>query len=263
MARRYRRRRSGLAKLKLGDPTLNHFHALAGEARAADQLINALKGTTDAWVHVGAVLVIKEHGEALAYLLPFEAQYALSKDPEIPHDADARRLFVERLEPVPSLAACDEEIRRREELLSQIHAELGNTVRRLSSWAARAAVEPERDEEWRAALSEIAATGTRKEVVLFAVGVLYAGLHSRATWMTRVTARPGISGMCWVLRSHARTRTLIGGLLLWAGMETVSDTGIGAAILLVITGAGGLELVAKALRSRFHIQPRAKAEERE
>ncbi|MGW4664071.1 SAV_6107 family HEPN domain-containing protein [Streptosporangium sandarakinum] len=129
-------------------------------------------------------------------------------------------------------------------------------ARRFTKWAAVAAVEPERDEEWREALADIAAAGTRKEIVLFAAGILYAGLHSRVTWTARLAAKPAMTSLCWVLRSNIRTRMLVSALLLWAGIETAADTGPGAGIVVVLTGAGGLELVVKALRTRFRVQAR-------
>ncbi|WP_424533600.1 hypothetical protein ACOZ38_25025 [Sphaerisporangium viridialbum] len=133
-------------------------------------------------------------------------------------------------------------------------AEPPRGARRVASWAATVAVEPERDEEWREALNELAVTGSRRDVVHFAVGILYAGLHSRATWMARQATKPGMAALCWVLRSQARTWMLISALLLWAGVETAEDTGVGAAIVVVLTGATGLQFLTEVLRKHFSIR---------
>ncbi|GAB3895645.1 hypothetical protein GCM10027612_48720 [Microbispora bryophytorum subsp. camponoti] len=145
---------------------------------------------------------------------------------------------------------------KRQEMASHLgdYPKPPTVARQLASWAASAAIEPERDEEWRQALSEIAATGTRREAVLYAAGILYAGLHSRLTWIARQATRPGVACLRWLLRSQFRSRMLTTALLLWAGLDTAADTGLGAAIVVVLTGVAGLELLAKVLRVRFGIR---------
>ncbi|MEU6731295.1 hypothetical protein ABZ917_46945 [Nonomuraea wenchangensis] len=159
----------------------------------------------------------------------------------------------------------------RDEILSQIYVartrhrlpspEPSPIAKRVAAWASATAVEPESDEEWRKELQEVAATGTRSEVMCFALGLLCAALHSRATQKVEQLARPGIVILCWVLRSQTRTWTPLCGLLLWAGVETATDTGVGAAILVVLLAFSGLAWLVERLRNRYEAHPSQTAEE--
>ncbi|MEW1843746.1 hypothetical protein AB0392_37875 [Nonomuraea angiospora] len=141
----------------------------------------------------------------------------------------------------------------------QIHrrplVEAPPTAQRFLNLGAALAVEPERSDQWRQELLEIAESGTRKQVIHFAAGLIYAGAHSRVSWIATCLARPLIAGLCWVLRSDARTWGLLSTLLLWAGVETEGDTGLGAAILLVLCAFGALAWVVNFLRTRFNAHP--------
>ncbi|WP_188194685.1 hypothetical protein [Nonomuraea sp. SYSU D8015] len=128
-------------------------------------------------------------------------------------------------------------------------------VERLLTVGSALAVEPERDDQWRYELREIAATGTRAGVVRFAVGILYAGIHSRVTWTASRAVTPLVAGLCWALRSNLRTWGSLSALLLWAGVETRNDTGLGAAILVVLSAFGALVWLVDTLRKRFDAHP--------
>ncbi|TYB71265.1 hypothetical protein FXF51_02185 [Nonomuraea sp. PA05] len=128
------------------------------------------------------------------------------------------------------------------------------SARRLAKMASSIAVEPERDEEWRNALQDLAATGTQREVICFAAGLLYAALHSRATHLARRAGAPCVAYLCWVLRSQIRTWAPLLGLSFWGGLETAVDTGPGAGIVFIlVTGIAFFGLV-EWLRKRLGVR---------
>ncbi|MFG1947174.1 hypothetical protein [Nonomuraea sp. NPDC048826] len=127
---------------------------------------------------------------------------------------------------------------------------------RILRFASLAAVEPASEEEWRTELQELAAEGSRREIICYALGILYAGLHSRVAWLARRTCQPGISLLQWVLRSEIWTWMPLTLLTWWAATETAEDTGIGAAILLVIVSFSALAMTVNWLRDRFDAHPR-------
>ncbi|MEU4579741.1 hypothetical protein [Nonomuraea sp. NPDC023979] len=123
---------------------------------------------------------------------------------------------------------------------------------RLVRWASVVAAEPESDEEWRTHLQELAMTATRTEVIRFVVEIIYASFHSRVTWLARQAITPGITVLCWGLRSQIRTWAALSTLLVWAGMETAADTGLGAAILVVLAAFSALVWLVERLRDRYN-----------
>ena len=79
------------------------------------------------------------------------------------------------------------------------------------------------------------------------VQVVYMLQQLGRVWKTRESLlRPALPRFhrlhrtaCWVLATETRTWTPLTGLLLWGGIETTLDTGLGAAILTVV-GAGAV-----------------------
>ncbi|MEV6033639.1 hypothetical protein AB0L65_20960 [Nonomuraea sp. NPDC052116] len=127
---------------------------------------------------------------------------------------------------------------------------------RLCDWGANLAVEPERGEEWKEALLQVAAENGRGQVLRYAAGLLYAGLHSRVSWWVRRAATPCVAYLCWMLRSQVRTWVPLLGLLLWGGLETAADTGPGAAVVFVILSGVGFFGLVEWLRKRWNVQVR-------
>jgi hypothetical protein len=215
---------------------------------AVADLLVALKVTRNAAILFQSMLLTKVHGVSMVHELTEGQAAYLNKNPDLLSDPKEMIFLLENISGVPL----------REVTISEsdiIEIEPPRVAQRLVNLGATVAVEPESEEEWREALYELAITGTRMEVVRFAVGILYAGLHSRVTCMARTAAQPAITGLCWVLRSDARTWALLSGLLLWAGLETVADTGLGAAILLALCAFGALVWLVDTLRTRFDAHP--------
>jgi hypothetical protein len=131
-----------------------------------------------------------------------------------------------------------------------------STSARIMDLSAALAVEPGRNEQWRSELWEIAATGSQNAAIRFALGLLYTGLYSRLTWMAEKSVSPLIACLCWILRSDFRTWGILSGVLLWAGVETAHDTGLGAAIAVVLGLFSALAWLVETLRKRFDAQPR-------
>ncbi len=140
-------------------------------------------------------------------------------------------------------------------LNAHVQMELPPTAKRLVDAASAVAVEPESYDEWRSHLQELADTGTQLEVVRFLIGIVYAGLHSRVSWLARRAVRPGVRVLCWGLRSQARTWAALSALLLWSGLETAADTGVGAAILVVLAAFSALVWLVERLRNRYGAHP--------
>lgn len=127
------------------------------------------------------------------------------------------------------------------------------TAKRLIGWASALGVEHVNADEWGMHLQDLTATRSRAEVIGYAIGYLYAGLHSRVIWIAGQVARPATAALCWALRSQFRTWAALSALLLWAGVETAADTGIGAAILVVLVAFSGL--VWLVVRNRYDAHP--------
>ncbi|MDF5756628.1 hypothetical protein [Spongiactinospora sp. TRM90649] len=124
----------------------------------------------------------------------------------------------------------------------------------LTELAAVVAAEQDAGEAWRRDLIELASTAPRREVIQYALGLVWAGVRSRAAWCTRRAAAPLRLFLCWTLRSQARTWTPLFAILLWGGLETVWDTGLGAAIVLVLTAGFGFYALVEWARERFGVQ---------
>ncbi|MBB5081354.1 hypothetical protein [Nonomuraea endophytica] len=128
---------------------------------------------------------------------------------------------------------------------------------RISHIASYLAAEPEADEIWRRDLLEIATGGSRTQLLRYSAGLLWAGLESRSAWVGRRLAHPARCLLMWLLRSQKRTWFLISGLMLWGGLETIWDTGLGAAILVVMTSGLALHPLVEWARKRLKIEPKA------
>ncbi|MFC7380912.1 hypothetical protein [Sphaerisporangium rhizosphaerae] len=69
----------------------------------------------------------------------------------------------------------------------------------------------------------------------YAFGILRAAMRMRLSDLADMLRR----AVCWMLATETRTWTPLTILLLWGGLETSEDTGLGAAILAVV-GAGAV-----------------------
>lgn len=59
---------------------------------------------------------------------------------------------------------------------------------------------------------------------------------------------------CWILESTVRTWSVTVVLLFWGGAETATDTGMGAAIVFVVSGAAAYGTGVSYLRNRWNVQ---------
>ncbi|MEU7857834.1 hypothetical protein [Nonomuraea sp. NPDC049141] len=132
---------------------------------------------------------------------------------------------------------------------------------RLTDLAALLAADPNAEEAWRWDLLELATTGTRRRVLTYAAGLLWASMESRCAWLAKRATVPFCRLLCWILCSEFRTWTPLLAILLWGGIETIGDTGLGAAILLVLTGGLGLHALVEWARKRFNSEVRPRKRE--
>ncbi len=161
----------------------------------------------------------------------------------------------------PGLSEYRAALRRQDDVASARATSIGRPSRgawRLCDWGAFLAAEPQRGEEWQEALLQIAAEDSRGRALRYAVGTLYAGLHSRVSWWARRAAAPCVAYLCWVLRSQVRTWVPLLVLLLWGGLETAADTGPGAAVVFVLLSGVGFFGLVEWLRKRWNVDVRRK-----
>lgn len=103
--------------------------------------------------------------------------------------------------------------------------------------------------EWQADLAESSKSPK------YAAGLVKAALKMRLSGVIKLAVR----GLCWVLCSEVRTWTPLSVVLVWGGIDTAWDTGLGAAIGYVLMGIAGLAASIYALRRRWGIDMKRKA----
>ncbi|MEV0614787.1 hypothetical protein AB0I81_15770 [Nonomuraea sp. NPDC050404] len=147
-------------------------------------------------------------------------------------------------------------------LINPVQSESKTLPARLTRFAGLLSAQPEAAESWRWDVVELAATRTQRDVMLHVGGLVWASIESRAAWLLGRATAPLVSLICWLLRSQARTCIPIALLPVWGGLETKADTGLGAAILLVLTSGLGLHTLVSWARMRLKIELRKKADTR-
>lgn len=228
-------------------------------------MIKALAGTSAAMIRIDSMVVVKDGETVFAGQLSPEQMKAIDD------------LFASGMSVTALLSALDQvnsSWRNRTLTRDEIADLLGELDRMaqdldasslsaqgIADIAGAVAVEPERNEEWRRILGEVASSGGRVDVLRFVLGLLYAGLHSRISWWARCAAVPCMAYLCWVLRSQVRTWVPLLGLLLWGGLETAVDTGAGAGIVFVILGGVGFYGLIEWLCKRWDVQVGRRAED--
>lgn len=108
-----------------------------------------------------------------------------------------------------------------------------------------------RDRKWR--VSEWAV-----DLVESPAPTRYALSLVRASLRMRISDLGGLMrrGTCWVLVTEVRTWTPLTALLVWGGVETTLDTGLGAAILAVVGAGAVFQTGVKWLRGYLGVEVR-------
>ncbi|MFG1751433.1 DUF397 domain-containing protein [Streptosporangium sandarakinum] len=134
-----------------------------------------------------------------------------------------------------------------------------NLALKLAAASSRIAVEDGRADEWRGELIELACEGTRRQVILFALGLVVASVRSQMEAALLLVREQGVKTLRWILKSNIRTWAPLSLLLVLAGRETIKDTGAFAALLLVLTSVCALHGAIEWLRKRLNVNDKSEA----